>query len=44
MSDRSNLNLGLGSTLITMLIASVIFFVGARFAPALSDDEPVAAA
>jgi len=44
VSDRSNLNLGLGSTLITMLIASVIFFIGARYAPPLSDGEPVVAA
>ena len=35
VSDRSNLNLGLGSTLITMLLASVIFFVGSRYAPPL---------
>jgi Na+/melibiose symporter-like transporter len=35
VSDRSNLNIGLGSTLITMLIASVIFFNGARYAPPL---------
>jgi MFS transporter, Spinster family, sphingosine-1-phosphate transporter len=35
VSDRSTLNLGLGSTLITMLIAAVIFFFGARYAPPL---------
>ena len=35
VSDRSNLNLGLGSTLVTMLLASVIFFVGSRYAPPL---------
>lgn len=35
ISDHSNLNLGLGSTLIAMLIAAVIFFVGARYAPSL---------
>jgi hypothetical protein len=41
VSDRSNLNIGLGSTLITMLIASVIFFNGARYAPPLhTSPEP----
>lgn len=35
ISDRSNLRLGLGATLVTMLIAAVIFFLGARFAPPL---------
>jgi MFS transporter, Spinster family, sphingosine-1-phosphate transporter len=35
VSDHSNLNLGLGSTLITMLLASVIFFIGSRYAPSL---------
>jgi hypothetical protein len=35
ISDHSNLRLGLGSTLVTMLLAGVIFFVGARYAPKL---------
>ncbi len=35
VSDHSNLNIGLGSTLITMLLASVIFFIGSRYAPPL---------
>ncbi len=35
VSDHSNLSVGLGSTLITLVIASVIFFIGARFAPPL---------
>jgi Na+/melibiose symporter-like transporter len=35
ISDHSNLRYGLGATLVTMLIAAVIFFVGARFAPPL---------
>jgi MFS family permease len=35
VSDRSTLNLGLGSTLITMLLAAVIFYVGSRYAPQL---------
>jgi MFS transporter, Spinster family, sphingosine-1-phosphate transporter len=39
VSDRSNLNLGLGSTLITMLLASVIFFVGSRYAPPLQPTQ-----
>lgn len=37
ISDQSNLRIGLGITLVTMLIASVIFFIGARFAPVLHD-------
>jgi MFS family permease len=36
ISDYSNLRWGLGATLVTMLIAAVIFFIGARFAPPLS--------
>jgi Na+/melibiose symporter-like transporter len=44
VSDHSNLNIGLGSTLITMLIASVIFFLGSRYAPSLHQHESVPAA
>ena len=40
VSDHSNLSIGLGSTLITMLLASVIFFLGARYAPPLHSSEP----
>jgi MFS transporter, Spinster family, sphingosine-1-phosphate transporter len=47
ISDRSNLRFGLAATLVTMVIAGVIFFVGARFAPKLhssvGDAAPVAA-
>ncbi|HEX7159476.1 MAG TPA: MFS transporter [Edaphobacter sp.] len=43
VSDRSTLNLGLGSTLITLVLAAVIFTVGSRYAPPLHTDEPVAA-
>jgi len=43
ISDRSNLNTGLGATLITLLIASVIFFVGSRYAPELHSSEVQAA-
>ena len=35
VSDRSTLNLGLGSTLITLVLASIIFFIGSRYAPPL---------
>ena len=44
ISDRSNLRVGLGATLVTMLLAAGIFAVGARFAPPLSDlvEEPAA--
>jgi len=44
ISDRFNLRLGLGSTLIAMLVASAIFFVGARYAPPLETGDVVAAA
>jgi hypothetical protein len=37
ISDRSNLSLGLGSTLITLLLSGVILFAGARFAPVLDE-------
>ncbi|HVG27416.1 MAG TPA: hypothetical protein VM865_07405, partial [Acidobacteriaceae bacterium] len=37
ISDRSNLRYGLGATLVTLLLAGVIFFVGARFAPRLHE-------
>jgi MFS transporter, Spinster family, sphingosine-1-phosphate transporter len=43
VSDRSTLNLGLGSTLITLVLASIIFFVGSRYAPPLYTTEAVAA-
>ena len=35
VSDRSNLAVGLGSTLVTLLLGSAIFFLGARYAPPL---------
>jgi MFS transporter, Spinster family, sphingosine-1-phosphate transporter len=35
VSDHSNLSIGLASTLVTMLLASLIFFNGARYAPPL---------
>ena len=44
VSDRSTLNFGLGSTLITLLLAAIIFSIGSRYAPPLRADEPVAAA
>jgi MFS family permease len=39
VSDRSTLNLGLGSTLITLLLAAVIFSIGSRYAPPLHSDQ-----
>ena len=43
VSDRFNLSVGLGSTLITLVIASAIFFVGSRYAPSLrTQNEPAA--
>jgi hypothetical protein len=35
VSDRSNLAVGLGSTLVTLVLAGVIFFIGAKVAPPL---------
>lgn len=43
ISDHSNLRWGLGATLVTMLVASVIFFVGSRWAPALHREGELAA-
>ncbi|HSY67264.1 MAG TPA: MFS transporter [Edaphobacter sp.] len=43
VSDRSTLNLGLGSTLVTMLLAAVIFFIGSRYAPPLHTERPASA-
>jgi hypothetical protein len=40
VSDRSNLSIGLASTLITMLLAAVIFFFGSRYAPPLRTERP----
>ncbi len=42
VSDHSNLSVGLGSTLITLVLAAVIFLVGARFAPPLHTAAPAA--
>ena len=44
ISDRFNLRLGLGATLISMLVAAVIFFAGSQYAPPLDQDEPLASA
>jgi Na+/melibiose symporter-like transporter len=43
VSDRSNLNIGLASTLVTMLLAAVIFFNGSRYAPPLHPEQPATA-
>ncbi|HEU5341793.1 MFS transporter [Edaphobacter sp.] len=42
VSDHSTLNMGLGSTLITMLLAAVIFYIGSHYAPPLHSSEAVA--
>lgn len=42
VSDRTNLRLALGVTLIFLVISATILFAGARFAPPLGDDpQPV---
>ncbi|MGH9590444.1 MAG: spinster family MFS transporter [Terracidiphilus sp.] len=40
VSDRSNLSIGLGVTLISLVLSAVILYFGARYAPPL--EEPVA--
>jgi MFS transporter, Spinster family, sphingosine-1-phosphate transporter len=40
VSDHSSLRVGLAATLVTMLLAAIIFFVGARWAPTLHSDAP----
>jgi sugar phosphate permease len=37
ISDASNLRIGMAATLVTFAVGAVIFFVGARFAPPLTD-------
>jgi hypothetical protein len=37
ISDRSNLRIGLGATLISLIVSCVILRTGARFAPPLDD-------
>jgi MFS transporter, Spinster family, sphingosine-1-phosphate transporter len=37
VSDRTNLSIGLGSTLVTLAISTAILFAGARFAPVLDE-------
>jgi len=37
VSDRTNLSIGLGVTLVSLAIASLILWYGARFAPPLTD-------
>ncbi len=44
VSDHSNLRIGLGITLITFVLGAAIFFVGAGYAPPLSDAPEAAAA
>ncbi len=44
ISDHSNLRLGLGVTLVTLVIGGAIFFVGARYAPELHDAKGEAVA
>ena len=37
ISDRSNLSIGLGATLIFLVISCAILLVGARYAPVLGE-------
>jgi hypothetical protein len=40
ISDRTNLSIGLGSTLIFLILSCVILLAGARVAPPLDDASP----
>ena len=44
VSDHSNLRMGLGITLVTFVVAAVVFLVGAKFAPPLTHSLEGAAA
>jgi MFS family permease len=44
VSDHSNLRYGLGITLITFVIAGIIFYIGARYAPKLHKSIEAASA
>jgi predicted MFS family arabinose efflux permease len=44
ISDRSNLRAGMAATLIAFAVGAIIFFIGARMAPALRDVEAPAPA
>ena len=39
ISDRTNLRIGLGATLITLVISCAILFTGSRFAPLLEENQ-----
>ena len=39
VSDHTDLAMGLGATLVTLLVASLIFFLGSRYAPPLSPER-----
>jgi sugar phosphate permease len=41
ISDRSNLSLGLGATLITLVFSCILLFTGARFAPVLEEGAEI---
>ena len=44
VSDRTNLRIGLGITIISMLVGAVIFFIGGRYAPKLAHTTAAPAA
>ena len=44
ISDRSNLGAGLGSTLVALVAAAIIFAIGARYAPPLTSKPSQSAA
>jgi MFS transporter, Spinster family, sphingosine-1-phosphate transporter len=38
IADRSTLRIGLGTTLISLVVSCIILLIGSRFAPHLSED------
>ena len=42
ISDASNLRIGMAATLVAFAVGAVIFFVGAKYAPPLTDDVEAA--
>jgi MFS family permease len=40
ISDRTNMRLGLGLTLVTLIVSGILLFAGSAFAPRLREAEP----
>ena len=44
VSDRTNLSIGLGVTLVTLILSAVVLLVGARYAPPMEEPAPAGGA